>query len=77
MANVVLARCAWQQLLDLDWLLIDAVEEALGLVERDPHVGHALRGRLQAFDTPGVLLSDSAYYRSASALATAPVAQGL
>jgi ABC-type multidrug transport system fused ATPase/permease subunit len=31
-------------------------------------------GRLQAFDTPAALLSDSAYYRSASALATAPVA---
>ena len=33
-------------------------------------------GRLQAFDTPSALLSDSAYYRSAFALATAPVAQG-
>ena len=33
-------------------------------------------GRLQAFDTRGALLSDSAYYRSASALATAPIAQG-
>jgi mRNA interferase RelE/StbE len=45
-AKVVLARRARQQLLDLDWPLIDAVEEALGLLERDPHVGHALRGRL-------------------------------
>jgi mRNA interferase RelE/StbE len=45
-AKVVLARHARQQLLDLDWPLIDAVEEALGLLERDPHAGHALRGRL-------------------------------
>jgi mRNA interferase RelE/StbE len=44
--KVVLARHARQQLLDLDWPLIDAVEEALGLLERDPHAGHALRGRL-------------------------------
>jgi mRNA-degrading endonuclease RelE of RelBE toxin-antitoxin system len=27
--------------------LIDAVEEALGLLERDPTAGHQLRGRLQ------------------------------
>lgn len=46
MANVVLARRARQQLLDLDWPLIDAVEDALGLLERDPHIGHELRGRL-------------------------------
>jgi mRNA interferase RelE/StbE len=45
-AKVVLARRARQQLLDLDWPLIDAVEDALGLLERDPHTGHALRGRL-------------------------------
>jgi len=45
-AKVVLARLARQQLLDLDWPLIDAVENALGLLERDPHIGHALRGRL-------------------------------
>lgn len=47
MAKVVLARAARQQLLALDWPLTDAVEDALGLLERDPHVGHALRGRLQ------------------------------
>jgi mRNA interferase RelE/StbE len=35
------------QLLDLDWPLIDAVEDALGLLERDPRAGHTLRGRLQ------------------------------
>jgi mRNA interferase RelE/StbE len=45
-ANVVLARRARQQLLDLNWPLIDAVEDALGLLERDPRIGHALRGRL-------------------------------
>jgi mRNA interferase RelE/StbE len=46
-AKVVLARRARQELLDLNWPLIDAVEEALGLLERDPLIGHALRGRLQ------------------------------
>lgn len=46
MAKVVLARRARQQLLELDWPLIDAVEDALGLLERDPRIGHALRGRL-------------------------------
>jgi mRNA interferase RelE/StbE len=45
-AKVVLARRARQQLLGLDWPLIDAVEDALGLLERDPYIGHALRGRL-------------------------------
>jgi len=45
-AKVVLARRARQQLLDLDSPLIDAVEDALGLLERDPDIGHALRGRL-------------------------------
>jgi mRNA interferase RelE/StbE len=45
-AKVVLALRARQQLLDLDWPLIDAVEDALGLLERDPSIGHALRGRL-------------------------------
>ena len=46
MARVVLARRARQQLLDLDWPLIDAIEDALGLLERDPHTGYPLRGRL-------------------------------
>lgn len=46
MAKVVLARRARQHLFDLDWPLIDAVEEAVGLPERDPRAGHALRGRL-------------------------------
>jgi mRNA interferase RelE/StbE len=48
-AKVVLACAAPQQLLDLDWPLIDAVEDALGLLERDPYIGHALRGRLRGF----------------------------
>ena len=30
----------------LDWPLSDAVVEALGLLEREPEAGHALRGRL-------------------------------
>jgi mRNA interferase RelE/StbE len=45
-ATVVLARRARQQLLDLDSPLIEAVEEALELLEREPHAGHPLRGRL-------------------------------
>jgi len=31
----------------LDWPLIDAIEGALGLLERDPNAGHSLRGRLR------------------------------
>ena len=46
MARVVLARRARSELLDLGWPLIDAVEEALGLLEREPLASHALRGRL-------------------------------
>jgi len=45
-AKVVLARRGRQQLFNLTWPLIDAVEDALGPLERDPHAGHALRGRL-------------------------------
>lgn len=47
MAKVVLARRVRQDLLDLEWPLIDAVEDALGLLEREPASGHALRGRLR------------------------------
>lgn len=47
MARLVLARRARRDLLELDWPLIDAIEDALGLLERDPHAGHALRGRLR------------------------------
>jgi len=46
-AHVVLARRARRDLLELDWPLIDAAEEALGLLERDPTAGHPLRGRLR------------------------------
>lgn len=44
---MVLARRARLELLDLDWPLLDAVEDALGLLESDPLSGHALRGRLR------------------------------
>jgi mRNA interferase RelE/StbE len=47
LARVVLARRARLELLALGWPLIDAIEDALGLLERDPHAGHALRGRLR------------------------------
>lgn len=47
MARLVLARRARRDLLDLNWPLIDAIEDALGLLERDPFAGHALRGRLR------------------------------
>lgn len=47
MARLVLARRARQDLLGLDWPLVDAIEDALGLLERDPFAGYALRGRLR------------------------------
>ena len=47
MARVVLARRARSELLELNWPLIDAIQDALGLLERDPLVGHTLRGRLR------------------------------
>lgn len=43
----MLARRARGELLELDWPLIDAIQDALGLLERDPLAGHALRGRLR------------------------------
>lgn len=46
MARVVLARRVRAELLELGWPLIDAIEETLGLLEREPHAGHVLRGRL-------------------------------
>jgi mRNA interferase RelE/StbE len=46
-ARVVLARRARSELLELNWPLIDAIQDALRLLERDPLVGHALRGRLR------------------------------
>ena len=47
MARVELVRRARQEVLDLDWPLARAVDEALGLLERDPEAGKALRGRLR------------------------------
>lgn len=46
MAQLVLARRVRRELLDLGWPLIDAIENALGLLEREPHAGYALRGKL-------------------------------
>jgi mRNA interferase RelE/StbE len=46
-ASLILARRARQELLDLNRPLIDAVEDALGMLERDPQAGHELRGRLR------------------------------
>ena len=46
MARVILARRARLQREGLDWPVIDAIEEALGLLEREPYAGHPLRGRL-------------------------------
>jgi mRNA interferase RelE/StbE len=47
LARLVLARRARLDLLDLGWPLIDAIEDVLGLLEREPVEGHALRGRLR------------------------------
>jgi mRNA-degrading endonuclease RelE of RelBE toxin-antitoxin system len=47
LARLVLARHARQEPLGLNWPLIDAIEEALGLLEREPRAGHALRGKLR------------------------------
>jgi mRNA interferase RelE/StbE len=46
-AHVVLARRARRELLDLDWPLIDAIDEALGVLAREPRAGHPLCGRLR------------------------------
>jgi mRNA interferase RelE/StbE len=47
LARLVLARLARRELLELDWPLIDAIEDALGVLEREPRAGHALRGKLR------------------------------
>jgi mRNA interferase RelE/StbE len=47
LARLVLARRARLDLLDLGWPLIDAIEDALRLLEREPFAGHPLRGRLR------------------------------
>jgi mRNA interferase RelE/StbE len=46
-ARVVLARRVRNDMLALDGPQVDAVEDALGQLERDPVAGHALRGRLR------------------------------
>ena len=46
MAKVFLARSARDALAQLDFLLADAVLDALDVLERDPDAGYALRGRL-------------------------------
>jgi mRNA interferase RelE/StbE len=45
-AQVFLARTAREALAALDFLLADAVLAALSELERDPDIGHRLRGRL-------------------------------
>jgi mRNA interferase RelE/StbE len=45
-ARVFLTRTARDALAALDLPLADAVLDALGELERDPRVGHELRGRL-------------------------------
>jgi mRNA interferase RelE/StbE len=47
LARLVLARRVRRELLDLDWHLIAAIEDTLGLLEREPQAGRALRGRLR------------------------------
>ena len=47
MPRVVLARRARAELLALEWPLTDAVEDAIGLLAREPDAGHVLRGRLR------------------------------
>jgi len=47
LARLVLARRARRDLLELNWPLIDAVEDALGLLERERFAGYALRGKLR------------------------------
>jgi mRNA interferase RelE/StbE len=44
--RVLLTRTARDALAALDFPLADAVLDALGELERDPHLGHQLRGRL-------------------------------
>lgn len=47
MARIVLLRAARLALLDLDWPLMDAVEDSIALLGREPDSGHELRGRLR------------------------------
>jgi mRNA interferase RelE/StbE len=47
LARLVLSKRARRELLELGWPLIDAIEDALGLLEREPSAGYALRGKLR------------------------------
>lgn len=42
-----MARRARRDLLELTWPLIDAIDDALGMLERDPLAGYPLRGKLR------------------------------
>lgn len=57
MARVVLARAASAALAALDFLLADAILDALSELERDPELGHQLRGRLQGLRSYRVQLA--------------------
>lgn len=46
MARVFLARSARDTVAQLDFLLADAVLDALDVLQRDPQAGYSLRGRL-------------------------------
>lgn len=46
MARVFLTRTARVALAEFDFLLADAVIDALGALEADPRIGYELRGRL-------------------------------
>ena len=47
MARVFLTGTARAALATLDFLLAEAVLDAVGVLERDPEAGHELRGRLR------------------------------
>ena len=51
MARLALARRARTELLAFDWPLIDAAEEALALLQREPRAGYPLRGRLRGLNS--------------------------
>jgi len=46
-ARVFLTRSAREALSQLDFVLADAILDALAELEREPEIGHALRGRLK------------------------------
>lgn len=46
MARFVLTHTAREVLAALDFMLADAILDALGELERNPHLGHQLHGRL-------------------------------